>query len=121
MLPCRFREEQGLGGVIRSGTGDDGDPTPYQLHRMGYQITVFLAGKRRRLTGSPHHDNGVGARLDMPLQQEIERRQVQRTIAVHRRNDRYDAASNLERHGIPLARISTGLRLGKHRRHHLRT
>ena len=47
----------------------------------------------------------------MPLQQAIERRQVQRTIAVHWGNDRYDAASNLERHGFPLARISTGIKL----------
>jgi phenylalanyl-tRNA synthetase beta chain len=80
------------------------------LHGHTDELAVLLHAHRGRLAGGAHDADAVGALGDVPVDQALERVEVDATVVGHRRDERHDAACDGIHGPVPLAASRAALR-----------
>ena len=83
----------GLGGGVAARAGDDRHLAGHHADGSLDDREVFPGGERRRLAGGAHGHDAVGAAVEMPGDQAVERLPIHRPGGCHRGNQRHYAAA----------------------------
>ena len=75
---------QRLGGRVRPGPGDHRHPARHRLDDLADHLAVLVVVEGGRLAGGPDRDDGVGAGVDVELDQPGEGIVVHRAVFAHR-------------------------------------
>jgi hypothetical protein len=109
-LPGEVRKFDSLGRRVGAGAGNHRNAAGHMFHGGFDQRTVFVVIDRRRFTCSADNDDAVRAFRNVPVEQTLQARQVERAVVLHwrkyGRNGTLYGLHESTRNGMPKAAAS---------------